>query len=851
MAMSREDVEKMLDQYIVNWVWREKYQFKNPDGSSAEKNMAESLTRVVYGVYRGEEQGHIDAAMNAVLSRRFSPGGRHHAAMGTGLASTALNCFVMPTIQDSMRTHDSNDISLGIMDNLALSAYTQQMGGGIGMDFSTIRPKGALVAKRAAPASGPLHFMDMWDSMCKTIMAAGARRGAMMATMRCDHPDIEEFIDAKHDPNRLRNFNVSIMVTDAFMKAVEDDSHWYLLSPVPPFQGNPLGVVEGVGGEKLYAYKQVQARDLWQKIMRSTYDEAEPGIIFIDTVNRMNNLHYHEMISATNPCGEQPLGPGHNCNLGAINLAVMVDRPFSPNAKIDYQAIINTTVVAMRWLDNIIDRSLYPSKMQEEIGKSVRRTGLGITGLHNMLMQLGLRYGSSKACEVTGEVMRTIRDTAYLTSIDLASTRGSFPAFDRDQYLKGEFIKKLPDRIRHGIAEQGIRNSVLLTIAPTGTTSLYYGNVSSGLEPTFALSYGRKTLNVDGSYTDHVVEDFGFRLWKKVGGYVPDAIIGEGVLPEYMDTAQKLGVDDHLAMQAVCQRYIDSAVSKTINVPTDYPFEDFEQCYFKAWRMGLKGCTTYRPNPNSGRGSVLSVEKSKDISVEPLKEEDRVGFQSNDITFTAAKSGTIEAMVIYRREDSKPAPSARDEVPIVPIEQASRIEAVRPRSEVLAGKTYKIKWPADDHAYYVTINDDEHGDPFEIFINSKNVRSQEWIAALTRCISAIFRRGGDITFLIDELEQVYSATGEGYWIAGKHRPSLVAVLGNTLRVHLGLQEPKVEEAPEAEADAGMLVAFADLKKPAPASIPAGLPPCPKCHAPALQHQEGCSMCLNCGHSDCS
>ena len=502
---------------------------------------------------------------------RFLPAGRILAGAGTGRRVTLFNCFVMGNVEDDLGS---------IFSHLREAALTMQQGGGIGYDFSSLRPKGAPVKGVGADASGPLSFMDVWDAMCRTIMSAGARRGAMMATLRCDHPDIEAFIAAKHEPGRLRNFNLSVLVTDAFMAAVERDEDWPLV-----FAGQ--------------VFRTVRAKALWDSITRATYDYAEPGVIFIDRINARNNLAYCETISATNPCGEEPLPPYGACLLGSINLARLVCQAFTPGARIDEDELAGLVRIAVRMMDNTIDVSRFPLEEQRREAFAKRRIGLGITGLADALIMTGLRYGSPAAAAQAERWAELISHTAYRTSCDLAVEKGGFPLFDREAYLAGETVSALPDDIRERIAAGGIRNALLTSIAPTGTISLFADNVSSGIEPVFALSYTRKVLLRDGSTFEEEVSDYALRRFREQFG--PEAL-----LPEHFITAQDLTPAEHIRMQAAVQRHVDSAISKTVNVPEDMPFEAFQDVYWDAYRSGCKGCTTYRPNRSrsvSGRCS--------------------------------------------------------------------------------------------------------------------------------------------------------------------------------------------------------------------------------------------------------
>ena len=451
---------------IAEAIWDMKYRLKEADGTPVDATVEDSWRRIARALAEVETDPGTweDRFYGALEDFRFLPAGRITAGAGTGRAVTLFNCFVMGTIPDSME---------GIFDALKEAALTMQQGGGIGYDFSTIRPKGAAVSGVAADASGPLSFMDVWDAMCRTIMSAGSRRGAMMATLRCDHPDIEEFIGAKSDPARLRNFNVSVLVTDAFMDAVKADARWDLV-----FDGK--------------IYRTVEARDLWNRIMRATYEYAEPGVIFIDRINEMNNLAYAETIAATNPCGEQPLPPYGACLLGSVNLARMVEDPFTDDAKIDEVALGEIVATAIRMMDNTVDASRFPLEAQKAEAQAKRRIGLGVTGLADALLMTGLRYGSEAAAEQTEAWLRQIARAAYLASVEIAKEKGPFPLFDREGFLASGALQNMDADVRDAIAEHGIRNALLTSIAPTGTISLYAGNVSSGIEPVFAYSYTRK-----------------------------------------------------------------------------------------------------------------------------------------------------------------------------------------------------------------------------------------------------------------------------------------------------------------------------------------------------------------------
>jgi ribonucleoside-diphosphate reductase alpha chain len=458
-----------------------------------------------------------------------------------------------------------------------------------------------------AIASGPVSFMAVWDAMCETILSTGARRGAMMATLRCDHPDIEEFVSAKRRPGVLRHFNLSVLATDAFMSAVRMDRDWPLVFPAAAGEAEGEIVLHAWSGRdapvRCRVHRRVKARDLWERILRATYDHAEPGVLFIDRINRLNNLGYRERIAATNPCGEIPLPPYGACDLGSLNLTAFVRDAFTPDAAFDEPGLVATTEVAVRLLDNVIDASRFPLPQQQGSASGSRRIGLGITGLGDALIMLGLHYGSDQARERGARVMRLVCHAAYRASLALAHEKSPFPHLDRERYLQSPFIASLPPDIRGAIAAHGIRNSHLIAIAPTGTISLLAGNVSSGLEPVFAGTFERKVLNEDGSTSAFALVDYALGLWRRIKddpeGYPPGFVCGSALAPQ-----------DHIAMQAALQPFVDNSISKTIAVPEDYPFEAFRGIYDAAYDMKLKGCTTFRPNPVTGAVVTTAADAS-------------------------------------------------------------------------------------------------------------------------------------------------------------------------------------------------------------------------------------------------
>ena len=747
---------------IAEQIWDMKYRFKEADGTPLDGTVEDTWRRIARALAVVEKDAdHWENEFYGALEDfKFLPAGRITAGAGTARKVTLFNCFVMGTIPDSMG---------GIFDMLKEAALTMQQGGGIGYDFSTIRPKGALVTGVAADASGPLSFMDVWDSMCRTIMSAGSRRGAMMATMRCDHPDIEDFITAKSEAARLRMFNVSVLVTDPFMAAVKANGPWDLV-----FDGK--------------VYQTVKARDLWNKIMRSTYDYAEPGVIFIDRINKANNLGYCETIAATNPCGEQPLPPYGACLLGSINLARLVKDPFEADADLDVDELSKLVATAVRMMDNVVDASEFPLPQQAQEAQAKRRIGLGVTGLADALLMTGLRYGSDEAARQTDRWLHAIARAAYLASVELAKEKGAFPLFDADPFLASDAMMQMDEDVRDQIRIHGMRNALLTSIAPTGTISLYAGNVSSGIEPVFAYAYTRKVLQKDGTRTEEEVVDYAVQMWRDK--------YGDADLPDYFVNAQTLAPLDHVKMQAAAQKWIDSSISKTINCPEDISFDDFQDVYMQAYETGCKGCTTYRPNDVTG--SVLSVSESSE----------------------AAPEADQGADVIYMAE---------------PLD----------RPQALEGNTYKLKWPDSEHAIYVTVNDviiNDHRRPFEVFINSKNMEHFAWTVALTRMISAVFRRGGDVSFVVEELKAVFDPRG-GAWVQGKYIPSILAAIGGVLEQHMiaiGFLEGEGMGLKEDPKAGQQVVNLNENRGKA----------CPSCGQFDMQMVEGCMTCRSCGHSKC-
>lgn len=767
---------------VSRQIWDMKYRYRH-DGEVVDGSVEDSWRRVATAVAAREKQPRVWAPRFYALLEdfKFLPGGRILANAGTDRHQTTMfNCYVMGTIDDSIG---------GIFQAVKEAALTQKQGGGVGFDFSTIRPRGSHIEGVDSPASGPLSFMQVLDATCKTIMSAGQRRGAQMGIMRCDHPDVESFITAKRQEGMLRMFNLSVGITDAFLKAVEKDADWALT-----FEGK--------------VHKTMKARELWDLIMRSTYDFAEPGVLMVDRVNEWNNLWYCEDIRATNPCGEQPLPPYGACLLGSLNLTKFVRDPFAAAAAFDFKGLAAAAATAVRFLDNVIELSNFPLSQQRDEALAKRRMGIGVTGLADALVFLGMKYGDAPAREFAGKVMRTITEAAYGASSDLAAEKGAFPALDVEKYMQGKFIRQLPAKLREKIRLQGMRNSHLTSVAPTGTISLLAGNISSGIEPVFAWHYIRKIRKGEGQDVSEVeVMDHAYGEYCRRFGR-PEH---DRDLPPAFVTADQIQPEQHIGMQAELQRWVDSSISKTINVPADFPFDKFKDIYLHAWKHGLKGCTTFRPSEY-----ITGVLVKKD---------------------EAAKAGGKK-----HGEAAAAKPASAD-------------AAKRP--VLLHGTTYKVRPPVSKEAFYVTINDIEEDGrrrPYEIFINTKNLQHFSWIVAMTRLVSAIFRREPDPSFLVEELHSIYDPAG-GYFSDGEYVPSLPAEIGRVIAQHLKMLHQLPAPAGAAESQhqhhgSGHAAAPAANGNGNNSGGDARLGFCPSCNQPKLVAQEGCLKCLACGYSKC-
>ena len=825
--MKRDSLPGRLHQFDVQPISRdvlaEKY-FK--PGESSLEQLYGRVARALASVEKPELRAEWEQKFLTNLHAGAIGAGRIMSAAGTDIQATLINCFVQP-VGDAIQGVDDEGYP-GIYEALREAAETMRRGGGVGYDFSRIRPKGAFVKGTHSIASGPCSYMNVFDQSCSTVESAGSRRGAQMGVLRIDHPDVAEFITAKRTPGRWNNFNVSVGVSDAFMQAVANGTDWELVHKAKPGQK----VLEGGGYQRadgLWVYRKLPARELWDTIMQSTYDFAEPGILFLDQIGRDNNLNYCEKIEATNPCGEQPLPPYGCCDLGPIILTNFVRNPFGAggDAAFDFDAFEQVVATQVRALDNVLDVTFWPLEQQRNESADKRRIGVGFTGLGNALTMLKLRYDREDGRAMATEIARRMRDAAYRASVELAKEKGAFPKFKADGYLaEGTFASRLPDDIQADIRQHGIRNSHLLSIAPTGTVSLAFAdNASNGIEPAFSWGYKRNKREADGSKSSYTVEDHAFRLYRSL---VDSTVSSDdaGKLPEYFVNALEMSAQDHVAMMEAVQPFVDTSISKTVNIPEDYPYDSFKDLYRQAWQAGLKGLATYRPN--SILGAVLETTPAK------------------------------------KDEPAAPASNAPAPAPAVPYDPMRSVIEKRPAGG-LPSVTEKIEyWTSEgQQRLYLIVSflpvpaADGKGTverAIEFFMPvGQSGESQQWITATMRMLS-LAARGGFLDRALSDMQKVTWDRGPvrlgTYEKAdGTHVPrwhdSEVAAIGYAVE-NLIANRQKAAQASLFDADE--LPAVEPQVAPAamvPTSVMAGKK-CPECGAHAMIRKDGCDYCTQCG-----
>ena len=780
-------------------------------GETTADELYQRVARALASVEKPELRAKYEALFLANLKAGAIGAGRIMSAAGTDIQATLINCFVQP-VGDCIQGVDDEGFP-GIYEALREAAETMRRGGGVGYDFSRIRPKGAQVKATASMASGPCSYMNVFDQSCSTVESAGARRGAQMGVLRIDHPDVHEFITAKRTPGRWNNFNVSVGVSDAFIQAVQNNAPWELVHKARP--GAAL-LAQGAHqrADGLWVYATVQARELWDTIMKSAYDFAEPGILFLGRINEDNNLHYCEDIAATNPCGEQPLPSYGCCDLGPIILTRFVRHPFGFGgvAAFDFDAFTQAVALQVRALDNVLDVTYWPLPQQRDEAMAKRRIGVGFTGMGNTLAMLCLRYDLPEGRTMAARIAECMRDAAYAASVDLAREKGVFPKFDATGYLaEGTFASRLPESLQAAIRAHGIRNSHLLSIAPTGTVSLAFAdNASNGIEPPFSWMYKRKKRESDGSTTEYAVEDHAWRLYRELGGDV-------NALPDYFVSALAMSAQDHIAMMEAVQPFVDTAISKTVNIPADYPYEDFKDLYLQAWRARLKGLATYRPN--SILGSVLE---------------------------THAEPAPAPAAV------AAPAPAAP------PVDPMRTVIESRPQGGLSAVAEKLEYWTQEGHKtlYLIVsflpvptgVGNRTVDRAIEFFMPvGQSGESQQWITSSMRLLS-LAARGGFLERALSDMRKV--AWDRGPVRLGTHRKddgtlvpmwhdSEVAAMAYAIQNILArrVADPVQQQLP------------LDEPTPPPVAVPQAMAgkKCSECGAHAVIRKDGCDYCTQCGH----
>ncbi|HRN75344.1 adenosylcobalamin-dependent ribonucleoside-diphosphate reductase [Ottowia sp.] len=813
---------RLPDQPICHDVLTEKY-FK--PGETSLEQLYGRVARALASVEKPELRTEWEQKFLSNLWAGAIGAGRIMSAAGTDIQATLINCFVQP-VGDAIQGRDEDGYP-GIYEALREAAETMRRGGGVGYDFSRIRPKGAYVKGTHSMASGPCSYMNVFDQSCSTVESAGSRRGAQMGVLRIDHPDVLEFITAKRTPGRWNNFNVSVGVSDAFMQAVAAGTDWELVHKAKPGQK----VLDEGGYQRadgLWVYRRLPARELWDTIMKSTYDFAEPGILFLDQIGRDNNLNYCERIEATNPCGEQPLPPYGCCDLGPIILTKFVRHPFGVGGEpvFDFEAFEEVVATQVRALDNVLDVTFWPLEQQRAESAEKRRIGVGFTGLGNALTMLRLRYDRDDGRVMATEIARRMRDAAYRASVGLAKEKGAFPKFKADGYLaKGTFASRLPDDIQAAIREHGIRNSHLLSIAPTGTVSLAFAdNASNGIEPAFSWGYTRNKREADGSTSSYLVEDHAFRVYRSL---VDETVTPDKpeALPGYFVNALQMSAQEHVAMMEAVQPYVDTSISKTVNIPEDYPYDDFKDLYRQAWQAGLKGLATYRPN--SILGAVLETTPAK-------------------------------------KEEAPQPPAGAPAMPSTVYDPMRSVIEKRP-SGGLPAVTEKIEYWTHEgqQRLYLIVSflpvptADGKGTverAIEFFMPvGQSGESQQWITATMRMLS-LAARGGFLDRALSDMRKVSWDRGPvrlgTYEKAdGTHVPrwhdSEVAAIGYAVE---NLIAQRALAAQGSLFDADELPTVEPRVEPAAmltGAVMAGKK-CPECGAHAMIRKDGCDYCTQCG-----